>query len=184
VYDGSIDRTLGVVHVRDVATTFARNRNLETLRQSIRPVPAVPESMPADRLLRTLRESRSHQALVVNEYGAVAGLITLQDVVAELLGEVRDEFQSGVEAIQVLPDGRVRLSGQLSLADAPEWLGRRWRSEAHTVAGHVIRALKRLPQQGERVNVGGVDVEVERLEGRVPATLVVTPIATAEADRG
>jgi CBS domain containing-hemolysin-like protein len=182
VYDGSIDRTLGIVHVRDVATTFARARNLDPLRKKIRPVPAVPESMSADQLLRTLRESRSHQALVVDEYGAVAGLITLQDVVAELLGEVRDEFQGGVEAIQVLPDGRLRLSGQLSLADAPEWLGRRWRSEAHTIAGHVIRALKRLPQQGERVNVGGVDIEVERLEGRVPATLIVTPVVKTQAD--
>jgi putative hemolysin len=184
VYDGSIDRPLGVVHVRDIATTFARTRNLDTLRKRTRAVPAVPESMSADQLLRTLRESRSHQALVVDEYGAVAGLITLHDVVAELLGEVRDEFQAGAEAIQVLPDGRLRLAGRLSLADAPEWLGRRWRSEAHTVAGHVIRALKRLPQQGERVNVGGVDIEVERLEGRVPATLIVTPIAKAEADRG
>ena len=147
-------------------------------------MPAVPESMSADQLLRTLRESRAHQALVVDEYGAVAGLITLQDVVAELLGEVRDEFQAGAEAIQVLPDGRLRLSGQLSLADAPDWLGRCWRSEAHTVAGHVIRALKRLPQQGERLNVGGVEIEIERLEGRVPATIILTPIAKPEADRG
>lgn len=184
VYDGSIDRTLGVVHVRDVATTFARVRNLDSLRRRIRPVPAVPESMSADQLLRTLRELRSHQALVVDEYGAVAGLITLQDVVAELLGEVRDEFQAGSDVIQTLPDGRLRLSGQLSLADAPDWLGRRWRSEAHTVAGHVIRAVKRLPQQGERLNVGGVEIEIERLEGRVPASLIVTPIAEPEVDRG
>jgi putative hemolysin len=184
VYDGSIDRTLGVVHVRDVATTFARARHLDSLRRRIRSVPAVPESMSADQLLRTLRESRSHQALVVDEYGVVAGLITLQDVVAELLGEVRDEFQAGAEAMQILPDGRLRLSGQLSLADAPEWLGRRWRSEAHTVAGHVIRALKRLPQQGERLTVGGVEIEIERLEGRVPATLIVTPIAKPEVDCG
>jgi CBS domain containing-hemolysin-like protein len=184
VYDGSIDRILGVVHVRDVATTFARTRNLDTLRKRIRPVPAVPESMAADQLLRTLRESHSHQALVVDEYGAVAGLIALQDVVAELLGEVRDEFQAGAEEVQVLPDGRLRLPGQLSLADAPEWLARRWRSEAHTVAGHVIRALKRLPRQGERVSVGGVEIEIERLEGRVPAVLIVTPIANAGADRG
>jgi putative hemolysin len=184
VYDGSIDRTLGVVHVRDVATTFARSRNLDSLRRRIRPVPAVPESMSADQLLRTLRDTRSHHALVVDEYGAVAGLITLQDVVAELLGEVRDEFQVGADVIQTLPDGRLRLSGQLSLADAPDWLGRRWRSEAHTVAGHVIRAVKRLPQQGERLNVGGVEIEIERLEGRVPATLIVTPIAEPEVDRG
>jgi len=184
VYDGSIDRTLGVVHVRDVATTFARSRSLDSLRRRIRPVPAVPESMSADQLLRTLRESRSHQALVVDEYGAVAGLITLQDVVAELLGEVRDEFQTGADAIQTLPDGRLRLSGQLSLADAPDWLGRRWRSEAHTVAGHVIRAVKRLPQQGERLNVGGVEIEIERLEGRVPSTLIVTPIAEPKGPRG
>ena len=70
------------------------------------------------------------------------------------------------------------------MADAPDWLGRRWRSEAHTVAGHVIRALKRPPQQGERLTIGGVEIEIERLEGRVPATLFVTPIAEPEIDRG
>lgn len=182
MYDGAIDRTLGIVHVRDVATTFARTRSLDLLRRRIRAVPAVPESMPADQLLHTLRNAHSHQALVVDEYGAVAGLITLQDVVAELLGEVRDEFQAGAAAIQTLPDGRLRISGQLSLADAPEWLGRRWRSDAHTVAGHVIRALKRLPLQGERLDIGGVAVEIERIEGRVPASLLVTPTETEGAD--
>jgi putative hemolysin len=70
------------------------------------------------------------------------------------------------------------------LADAPDWLSRRWRSEAHTVAGHVIRSLKRLPQQGERLHIDGVDVEVEQLEGRVPAALLVTPFAGTEGDRG
>jgi putative hemolysin len=183
MYDGSIDRTLGIVHVRDIATTFARTRNLDLLRRRIRPVPAVPESMPADQLLHTLRGAHSHQALVVDEYGAVAGLITLQDVVAELLGEVRDEFQAGAAAIQTLPDGRLRIAGQLSLADAPDWLGRRWRSDAHTVAGHVIRAVQRLPLQGEQIEVDGVLIEIERIEGRVPASLLVTP-PDGEVTRG
>jgi putative hemolysin len=175
VYDGSIDRVLGIVHARDVATSFARTKTLETLRSIIRPVPAVPEWLPADEVLRTLREQRAHQALVLDEYGGLAGLIALQDVVAELLGEVRDEFQPLVREAQMLADGRLRLSGQMSLSDVPSWLAARWRSEAHTVAGHVIRALKRIPREGERLVVNGVDTEIERTDDRVPSSLVVTP---------
>jgi putative hemolysin len=175
VYDGSIDRVLGIVHARDVATSFARTRTLETLRSIIRPVPALPEWLPADEVLRTLREQRAHQALVLDEYGGLAGLIALQDVVAELLGEVRDEFQPLVREAQMLADGRLRLSGQMSLSDVPSWLAARWRSEAHTVAGHVIRALKRIPREGERLVVNGVETEIERTDDRVPSSLVVTP---------
>jgi putative hemolysin len=175
VYDGSIDRVLGTVHARDVATSFARTRTLETLRSIIRPVPALPEWLPADEVLRTLREQRAHQALVLDEYGGLAGLIALQDVVAELLGEVRDEFQPLVREAQMLADGRLRLSGQMSLSDVPAWLAARWRSEAHTVAGHVIRALKRIPREGERLVVNGVDTEIERTDDRVPSSLIVTP---------
>lgn len=184
VYDGTIDRVLGVVHARDVAMAFAETRGLDAIRGLVRTIPAVPESMAADAVLRTLRDQRAHQALVVDEYGGLAGLITLQDVVSELLGEVRDEFQPVVRTAQRLPDGRVRLSGQLALVDGPDWLVARWQSDAHTVAGHVIRALKRLPRQGERVTVNGVDTEIERVEGRVPASLIVTPGPGEEGSGG
>lgn len=175
VYDGSIDRVLGIVHARDVATSFARTRGAEILRSIIRPVPAIPEWLPADEVLRLLREQRAHQALVLDEYGGLAGLIALQDVVAELLGEVRDEFQPTAKSPQRLPDGRLRLSGQMSLSEVPAWLATRWRSEAHTVAGHVIRALKRIPREGERVLISGVETEIERTDDRVPSSLIVTP---------
>lgn len=175
VYDGSIDRVLGIVHARDVATSFARTRGAEILRSIIRPVPAIPEWLPADEVLRSLREQRAHQALVLDEYGGLAGLIALQDVVAELLGEVRDEFQPTAKSPQRLPDGRLRLSGQMSLSEVPGWLATRWRSEAHTVAGHVIRALKRIPREGERVLISGVETEIERTDDRVPSSLIVTP---------
>jgi CBS domain containing-hemolysin-like protein len=175
VYEGAIDHVLGVIHARDVAMSFAKTRGLDTVRALIRAVPAVPESMAADDVLRTLREQRAHQAFVVDEYGGLAGLITLQDVVSELLGEVRDEFQPVARGAQQLPDGRVRLSGQLALVDGPEWLVSAWRSDAHTVAGHVIRALKRLPRQGEHVVVNGIETEIERVEGLVPVSLIVKP---------
>jgi CBS domain containing-hemolysin-like protein len=184
VYEGSVDRILGVIHARDAALTFAKGRGLEVVRELLRPMPAVPESMPANEVLRVLRDQRAHQALVIDEFGGMAGLITLQDVVAELLGEVRDEFQPTVRVMQPLPDGRLRLPGQLALDEAPDWLLNRWRSDAQTIAGHVIRALKRLPRQGERVTVNGVEIEIERVEGRVPVSLIVSPIANGAAPDG
>lgn len=184
VYDGSIDRVLGIIHARDVATSFARTRGVDALRSLLRPVPAIPEWLPADEVLRTLREQRAHQALVLDEYGGLAGLIALQDVVTELLGEMRDEFQPVVKEAQVLPDGRLRLSGQMELSHVPAWLGALWRSEAHTVAGHVIRVLKRIPREGERVVVNGVTTEIERTDDRVPSSLLVVRPTAGEAPRG
>ena len=84
----------------------------------MRPITSVHESVTADRVLRELRERRSHQALVVDEFGGTSGLLTLEDVLRELLGDVGDEFKAGEPGRETLPDGRMRLPGDMSVDDA------------------------------------------------------------------
>ena len=93
VYRGSIDHVVGMLHTKDLVMEYVHRRR-RTLASLLRPVTRVPHDMPADRLLAHLRERRTHQALVMDDRGAVVGLITLEDVVAELLGDVADEFKS------------------------------------------------------------------------------------------
>src|SRR5215204_6142026 len=116
-----------------------------TLSDLIRVVPTVHESVTADRVLRELRERRSHQALVVDEFGGTAGLLTLEDVLSELLGDVGDEYKAGDPVVESLADGRLRVPGGMAVDDAAAALKTEWETEATTVGGLVTAALGHLP---------------------------------------
>jgi CBS domain containing-hemolysin-like protein len=175
VYDGSLDQVVGILHTRDLVMARVQRRRLDALRALIRPALIVPEMMPANDVLRLLRERRTHLALVIDEFGTVEGLLTLEDVLSELLGEVGDEFHAAGGEPERLPDGRIRMPGHLPLDEAQRWLGSGWVSDANTIAGHVMQMLGRLPAEGDRIRLDGIEIEVERLHGRVPATLLATP---------
>jgi len=182
VYDGSIDHVIGVLHTRDLVLGHVQDGPAGSLREVLRPAHVVPETMTADQLLRVLREQRTHLALVIDEFGGLAGLVTLEDVLSELLGDVGDGPAVQPER---LPDGRLRIPGQLRLPEAQQLLGTAWESEADTIAGYLMEVLGRLPAEGEHVTIDGIRIEVERLRGRVPGTLLVTPRAgSPEAPRG
>jgi CBS domain containing-hemolysin-like protein len=132
----------------------------------MRPVTSVHESVTADKVLRHLRERRSHQALVVDEFGGTAGLLTLEDVLSEVLGDVGDEFKSGDPVPEKLPDGRIRLPGGMTVDDAATLLRTTWETDATTVGGLVTAALGHLPLAGETVGIGEYEFEVERVAER------------------
>lgn len=180
VYRGSPDNVIGMLHTKDLAVQYAEHGRIPPLEGVMRPIMSVPESMRSDRLLKFLRDQRTHQALVVDEFGAAAGLVTLEDVLAELLGEVPDEFKAGQPQPERLPDGRVRLPGLLRLDEAEPWIGVLWQGEADTVGGRVTEALGHLPVAGERVTIDGVAVEVEQVVQRTVVSVLATPIARAE----
>ena len=181
VYEGSIDRVIGVLHTRDLVLGHVQHRPPGGLREVVRPAHFAPETMTADQVLRFLREQRTHLALVIDEFGGLAGLVTLEDVLSELLGDIGDVPVQP----ERLPDGRLRMSGQLPLDEAQRWLGTEWDSEADTIGGHLMAVLGRLPAAGEHLTIDGIRIEVERLHGRVPGTLLITPRPeSTEAPRG
>jgi putative hemolysin len=129
--------------------------------------------MPADRLLAFLRERRSHQALVEDASGAVVGLITLEDVLGELLGGVADEFKAAQLRPIRLSDGRLRLPGLMRLEQAAPLIGGVWRGPAETVGAHILQALQRVPEPGEGVVVDGLHVEIEAVDGDAVTSVIV-----------
>ena len=177
VYRDSIDNIVGVLHTKDLARWLVSEEASGTLASVVRPIASVHESVTADRVLKELRERRSQQALVVDEHGGTAGLITLEDVLSELLGDVGDEFKPGEPVPETLPDGRIRLPGALSVDDACALLRTRWDSEATTVGGLVTEYLGHLPAVGERTTIGAFDVAVERVAGRAVESVVARRIA-------
>jgi putative hemolysin len=179
IYRDAPDNTIGMLHAKDVAMHYAEHGSI-TIEKLIRPITIIPENMTADRLLPLLRERRTHQAIVVDEFGRVTGLVTLEDVLAEVLGELSDEFKAGQLRPDRLLDGRVRLPGLMRLYQSEPWIGVLWEGESDTVGGRVIEALGHLPAVGEHVTIDGVDVEVEQVANRTVASVLVSPVSSVE----
>jgi CBS domain containing-hemolysin-like protein len=178
VYRESIDNIVGILRTKDLARWFVEGTPGAKLADLIRPVPSVHESVTADRILKDLRERRSHQALVVDEAGGTAGLLTLADVLTELLGHVGDEFKSGQPSPETLSDGRVRLPGEMSVVEAASVLQAVWDTDAATIGGMVTEALGHLPVAGETIAIGEFEFEVERVVDRTPQSVAVRPLAS------
>jgi CBS domain containing-hemolysin-like protein len=166
VYRGSMDNIIGMLHTKDLVRWRVSGEPDATLAALVRPIATVHESVTVDKVLRELRERRSHQALVVDEFGGTSGLITLEDVLSELLGDVGDEFKSAEPAAETLEDGRVRLPGGMAVDDAATLLSTTWDTDATTVGGLVTAALGHLPSPGDRASTGGYEFEVERVSDR------------------
>jgi CBS domain containing-hemolysin-like protein len=173
VYRDSLDNVVGVVHTKDLVRLMVSGGTDATLAAVMRPITSIHESTTADRILRHLRERRSHHALVVDEFGGTAGLLTLEDVLSELIGSIGDEFKAGGPVIETLPDGRVRLPGSMTVYDAAARLGTTFESDATTVGGMVTAALGHLPGPGEAAAIGDCEFEVERVADRALQSVLV-----------
>jgi CBS domain containing-hemolysin-like protein len=184
VYRGSIDNVIGILHTQDLVLLQLRQGNIPSLSDLVRPVPEIPEDVTADRMLEILQKKHSHQAIGRDEFGGFAGLVSLDDVLAEILGEVTDEFKTGKPQPERLPDGRIRLPGMLPLNETEPWLGVLWEGPAETVGGHVIATLGYFPVVGEKLAMGKMEIEVERVENRVITSILVKPRARGEGQRG
>jgi putative hemolysin len=172
VYRDSIDNIVGMLHTKDLVRWLVSDGGNATLANLIRPIASVHESVTADRVLRQLRERRTHQALVVDEFGGTAGLLTLEDVLSEVLGDIGDEFKASEPVAETLPDGRVRLPGSMTVDDAAVLLHTTFETDATTVGGLVTAELGHLPVVGELVNVGNVEFSVERVAGRAVESVI------------
>ena len=178
VYRDSIDNIVGIVHTKDLVRWLVGGGQPAALETIMRPIVSVHESVTADRVLRHLQERRSHQALVVDEFGGTAGLITLEDVLSEVVGDVGDEFKAADPVAEPLGDGRMRLPGELAVDDAATLLNTTWDSDATTVGGLVTSGLGHLPTVGETVTIGDYEFEVERAAERAIESVLarrVTP---------
>jgi putative hemolysin len=176
VYRGDIDHVEGLLHTKDLFRSFLTSGKVASIRQVMRPILMVHESVTADRLLTLMRERRSHVAIVADEFGGVAGLVTLDDVLREVMGEVADEFRPAEPHPERLDDGRVRLPGFIRLDEAEPWIGVLWTGDSDTVGGRVAEELGHVPEPGERVEIDGVAVEVESVENHAVAWVRATPV--------
>jgi CBS domain containing-hemolysin-like protein len=167
----NVDDVLGIVYLKDlVRHTASGDPNASETRVSeiMRDAPYVPESKPVDDLLREMQAARTHIAVVVDEYGGTAGLVTIEDILEEIVGEITDEYDVAERPpVERLPDGAVRVTGRLPVEDLGELFGVELPAdEVETVAGLLAQALGRVPIPGADAMVGGLILVAEGTTGR------------------
>lgn len=175
VYRDSLDEIIGIAHARDLLALVAQGKK-GTLASVAREPFFVPESKDLESLLYEFQKRRTHMAVVVDEYGGVEGIVSLEDVLEEIVGDIRDEHDVEGEAVRFLPGGEVLVHGTLSIRDVNERLGLKLPMEPDvTLGGFVTTRLGHIPQAGERVLFRKAEFTVERT-GRHRVLLVrVTP---------
>jgi putative hemolysin len=161
VYHGSIDEIIGFVHVRDMFELDEEERLRRPVRDLARPIRFVPETKPVNDLLREMQQDRAHIAIAIDEYGNTAGLATMEDLVEEVFGEIRDEHEPGLDIAQDA-SGAYIVSGNFGVDRLEELVNFRpdEETESTTVGGLVMEWLGRVPQAGEAVEREGIRMEV------------------------
>jgi putative hemolysin len=167
VYRESLDKVIGMIHVRDLFSAIV-DRGLAgvELESLVRPAHIVPETKDLAALLGEFRRTNQHMAIVVDEYGDLEGIVTLEDLLEEIVGEIEDEFDLPDESIERLPDGRMRIDGTFPIDDFNEQFHRELPIEDyHTVGGFVFGLLGRAPESGDQVEYDGTRFKVLEVEG-------------------
>lgn len=168
VYRDSIDNVIGVVHSRDLLPFLTNAEEHPSLEQIIRPAFFIPEAKRLDELLKELQEKRVHMSLVVDEYGGIEGLVTLEDLLEEIVGEIEDEFSGTLEP-RVVPvaNGEVIVDARVSLDYISDLFATTiGDDDVDTIGGLVYSALGKMPQVGDEILHDGLKVEVVSLLGR------------------
>lgn len=167
VYEGELDNILGIIHIKEVVR-YWKTAEFEGMkaRDLAREALFVPETLPVAVLLHRFRESRQHIAIVVDEYGGTAGLVTLEDLLEEIVGEVGDQFDQEPPEIQPQPDGSFLVDGRTLLEDVNERLSTDLSTPYYdTIAGFVLDRLGRIPKVGDTVEEDGVRLTVVEMDG-------------------
>jgi magnesium and cobalt exporter, CNNM family len=162
VYRDELDNIEGLVHERDLLRLWQKGEKLENFRSLIKPAYFVPETKPVDDLLQEMKEKGDQMVVVVDEYGGVSGLITMEDLIEEIVGEIHDDAEGDGEKVIEEGKGVFVVPGSLELGVLEEKLGMPLvgNTDCTTVAGAVVELFGRLPSPGEKIEHGGVEIEV------------------------
>ena len=169
------DNVLGILHAKDLLKAAVNQDQPFHIESLLRPAQFVPESKSLNGLLKTFREQRSHMAIVVDEYGGISGLVTFEDVIEEIIGDIEDEFDEDDSAdnIFAVSEERWRINAITEIEDINAFFGTEYSDEeADTIGGLVVQEFGHLPQRGEKITIGPLLFTVARADKRRLHTLM------------
>jgi CBS domain containing-hemolysin-like protein len=174
VYDESIDDIVGLILAKDLIPVLAEPHDTFSLRTIVRPVYFIPGSREVEDVLADFKRRKEHMAIVLDEYGGTAGIVTMEDLLEEIVGEILDEFDIAEEATVHTTTGESLIQGTTNITELNEEFGTMVPDEDYTtIGGYVFGALGRLPAVGDRVVAGGATFRVVEMEGRRIDTLAM-----------
>jgi CBS domain containing-hemolysin-like protein len=168
VFKDSVDNIIGLLYAKDLLGNWQEGKREVSLSEHLRPAYFVPEAKKVDELLAELQAKRIHMAIVVDEYGGVAGLVTLEDIVEEIVGEIRDEYDQAEELLfQAINDDEYLFQGRIDLDDFNDIMGTNMpHSEADTLSGLIYSRIGRVPAAGDYVQIEDLRLTVEQISGQ------------------
>lgn len=184
VYEQTEDRIVGIVHSREVLATLASAEPAPALSELLHPAFFIPETKRLDDLLEELQDRGLQMAIVVDEYGGTEGLVTMEDLLEEIVGEIEDEFSQNRESELVhMPDGTVVVDAGISTTDIEDMFATKIESDdVDTMGGYVYQALGRIPQVGDSVTTDHLKIEVVSIMGRRLRKLKVSKVNEANEE--
>ncbi|MCX7855600.1 MAG: hemolysin family protein [Anaerolineae bacterium] len=167
VYEGTVDGIVGLVYAKDLLLHLQGDGPRPPLREILRPAYFVPETKKVDDLLREMQQRRIHMAIVVDEYGGTAGLVTVEDILEEIVGEIQDEYDAEEPSFEQVGEGEYILDARMNLDDVNDLLEADLPTEtADTLGGLIYDALGRVPVPSDRLQIGEWQIEVLTVSGR------------------
>ena len=179
-YEESTDNIIGLVFLKDLVALARASKRNEPIRTALREAVFVPEQKRVAELLREMQTKQFHMAIVIDEYGGTSGLVTLEDLLEEIVGDIADEYDVEEPSVERLPDGALRVPGGTSIDDVSDELGIELPdTEWDTVGGLVFNLLGHVPEEGECVRFQGLEFRTERVQGRRIVSVQIRPAPNA-----
>ena len=167
VYEEDLDNILGAVHVKDLFRAAGEDPKGFDIREVVRECLVVPENKPIEQILREFQTRKLQMAIVIDEWGSVEGLITIEDVLEEIVGEIQDEFDEGEAAIELISDGLFAIDGRIPITEVNEHFDLDLPHEDFdTIGGYVLGSLGRPPEAGDSVEADGATLHVKSVDGQ------------------
>jgi putative hemolysin len=177
VTEGSLDDVVGLAYTKDLMRAVRDGQGEEVVRTFARPAIFVPETKPVAELMRQMQAQKFHLALLADEYGSVSGLVTLEDCIEELVGDIVDEHDDEDEEVEQLPDGELRVDGGVAIDEVNDLIGVELPSEDwDTIGGYIFNTLGHVPEVAEFVMFSGHRFTVEEMDGRRISLVRITPV--------
>ncbi len=191
VYDKTVDNIIGILHARDLMKLFSDEGLDAPIRKILRKAYFVPESKKVKDLLKELRRRKTHMAIVVDEFGGVVGLVTLEDVLEEIVGEIYDEYEEEHKLVEVIAEDRVAVDGKARIDELNEILKTAIKKEEDydTIAGFLYNLKGRVPSEGDEYEADGLRFIIDRVVGqRIDRVVIVKDglgkVAAQQSEKG
>ena len=185
VYKNNIDNIIGLVYAKDLLRFWGRPIDTISLAEIMRPPFLVPESKQVSVLLKEFQAACVHIAIVIDEYGGTSGLVTIEDLIEEIVGEIQDEYDHKEEWLVKQSDGSLLVDGRLNIEEFEEYFDIEVaREKFDTLGGYIVEQFGRVPMVGEQIKIGDFDILIEQGDQRAIRQLRIIPISPSVAGNG